>query len=586
MKKILSKIHSIKLCLLCVIFSISQFISSAYLVNVPITLTQPNGTKIECFATGDEFYNWVHDENGYTIIQNDNTGYYCYAVISGDQLEPSEYIVGQTSPKSVGLTPGINISKNKIQKKRDAFIKSVQTNNISYNINPKSQNKVGHMNNIVIYIRFADQTEFTSTQSTYTSMFNNQQGNSMRNYFKESSYGKLDIESHFYPTNNGTTILSYKDPHSRDYYCPYNATTNPNGYKSQSSREHELLTNAINSIKKQIPSSLNIDCDNDGYVDNICFIIKGGVTANNTLLWPHKWALYSQTVKINNKIVYTYNVQLDDRLNNRKDVGVLCHEMGHTLGAPDLYHPNDYCQPVGIWDIMANDQNPPQQMSAYIKNKYLGWISDIPTIVTSGTYNLKPLSHSTNNCYKLPITGSSEYLILEYRQKKGLFEKSIPNSGLIIYRINENYNGNYSGSGYGGVSDEIYVFRPDGTIYSDGIISQACFSDSLNRTSFNNFTNPFCFTSTNSLGNICINNITEIPNGTLDFNIRFCDGDNIVYSNTNKLPPITNACNSIKTSGEVIINQNENIIFEAGEEIILNPGFKMANNSSLEMRIK
>jgi hypothetical protein len=45
------------------------------------------------------------------------------------------------------------------------------------------------INNIVVYIRFADQTEFPANQATYTSMFNNTTSgaNSMRNYFNETT---------------------------------------------------------------------------------------------------------------------------------------------------------------------------------------------------------------------------------------------------------------------------------------------------------------------------------------------------------------------------------------------------------------
>jgi hypothetical protein len=32
-------------------------LDAAYLQNVPQTITQPDGTTLECFATGDEFYN-------------------------------------------------------------------------------------------------------------------------------------------------------------------------------------------------------------------------------------------------------------------------------------------------------------------------------------------------------------------------------------------------------------------------------------------------------------------------------------------------------------------------------------------------
>jgi len=60
------------LLLLITIFFFTK-IHAAYLQNVPQTLTQPDGSILECFATGDEFYNYLHDESGYTIIKNQAT---------------------------------------------------------------------------------------------------------------------------------------------------------------------------------------------------------------------------------------------------------------------------------------------------------------------------------------------------------------------------------------------------------------------------------------------------------------------------------------------------------------------------------
>lgn len=45
-------------------------LKAAYLVDYPVSVTQPNGVVINCYASGDEFYNWLHDENHYTIMQN------------------------------------------------------------------------------------------------------------------------------------------------------------------------------------------------------------------------------------------------------------------------------------------------------------------------------------------------------------------------------------------------------------------------------------------------------------------------------------------------------------------------------------
>ena len=63
--------------LLLVLFACSAiFAQAAYLENVPVTLVQPNGDTLRCFATGDEFYHRLHDAQGFTIVQDHTTGYY------------------------------------------------------------------------------------------------------------------------------------------------------------------------------------------------------------------------------------------------------------------------------------------------------------------------------------------------------------------------------------------------------------------------------------------------------------------------------------------------------------------------------
>ena len=82
---------------------ISLSIVSAPLKNVNVTLTQPNGEVIHCFASGDEYYNYLHDANGFTIVQ-DESGYYVYATKDTEgKVIPTSYIVNSVDPATVGL---------------------------------------------------------------------------------------------------------------------------------------------------------------------------------------------------------------------------------------------------------------------------------------------------------------------------------------------------------------------------------------------------------------------------------------------------------------------------------------------------
>ena len=488
---------------LFLLFFLPGLLLSAPIYEEPVTLYQPDGMKLNLFISGDEFYNYIHDATGFKILQNPKTGYYVYAVLDGTNLTASNYAVGYVNPYAVGILPGLHIPAEQIQQKRNEF----------YSNSPKDMGdapKTGTIRNLIIFIRFADETEFTDLSLYYHLLFNNDSANknSMLNYFREASYNSLSIFSYRYPAPPGSTVISYQDQYVRNYYKPYDSVNNPIGYTSsnKTSREHTLLKNAVLYVAPQVSDTLNLDGDNDGKVDNVCFIIYGSSTAWADLLWPHRWALYTQTVNINNKRVYDYNFQLQNSLKS-SGVGVLCHEMFHSLGAPDLYHyTSNGINPVYRWDIMDNNRNPPQHMCAHMKWKYGTWINNIPVISAPGTYTLKPLINSANNCYKILSPHSTiEYFVVEYRRRLTIFENSLPGDGMIIYRINSTLNGNANGP-----PDEVYAYRPNGTLTSNGSPGSANYSATYGRTEINYTTNPSPFLYDGSQGGLNIFNISAI----------------------------------------------------------------------------
>ncbi|MFA6484033.1 MAG: BACON domain-containing carbohydrate-binding protein, partial [Bacteroidales bacterium] len=276
------------------------------------------------------------------------------------------------------------------------------------------------------------------------------------------------------------------------------------GYQTEeerTTREMTLLKNASLAVGAELAASgLDFDQDNDGKIDNICFIIQGAVEGWNDLLWPHMWALYTDNVVVAGARVYNFNFQLSSSFG----ASVLCHEMSHTIGFPDLYHYTDnHITPVGPWDLMANNTNPPQHQSAYQKQKYGHWFSSLPGISTSGTYSLSPLSTDAYACYAISSPNStSEFFVVEYRKSEGVFESGLPASGLIISRVNPAENGNSAGP-----PDEVYVFRPDGTVSANGSVYSANFCTESGRTSFTATSNPSCFLSDGSPAGIEITNI-------------------------------------------------------------------------------
>ena len=486
---------------------------AAYLRNIPMTVNQPDGTVLHCFASGDEFFNYLHDSNGYTIIQHPETGYYVYAEKRDGTLVATNYIAGVYDPASKGLEPYALISPEEWMARRQARQMS----------NKRPQNRDanhGTLNNLSIFIRFADDSEFSVSYSSIDNMFNDDSENaiSLRTYFRSASYGAIEIPTFFYPGHEGDAIISYQDIYPRSYYQPYNSNTNPNGYQGNSEaydREFSLLERAVNYVNDYypVPSDLNIDYDDDGYVDNICFIVKGDVDSWTSLLWPHQWNFYDRTVYINGKQAYNFNFQLSDAT-DYFNTSVMCHEMNHSLGAPDLYHYTGQMllRPVGPWDLMDINATPPQHMGAYMKMKYGHWIDEIPEITQSGTYTLNPISSATptNVAYKIRSNDPNQFYVLEYRDNTSLFETSLPGSGLLVYRIDTRFEGNQNYSPGLGVYDEVYIFRPGGTASANGDPYAAHFSSDVGRTEFSASTNPRPFLTNGAFDNdLRIYNITS-----------------------------------------------------------------------------
>ena len=503
---------------LWVVFAVALVAGSALaapLRDIPQTMRQPDGTVVHLLASGDEYYNRLHDARGFTVVRDPVTGFIVYAQEIDGRLQPTGFIVGRDDPAAAGLTPDLMPDPRTLPSpdelypiaRRHAQVRTMGLANAP---------AFSSINNLVVFISFADEpTPNFQTIDTYTTWFDSTASKdaSLKRYFLEASYGAVTIDSSFYPTPNGTTVVSYQDPHNRSYYKPYNAVTNPDGYQSdqRNAREWTLLQNAVNAIAAQVPTSLNLDTNNDGYIDSVVFIVSGSaVNADwSNLLWPHRWAIDDThyPARVNGKLLGDYNLQLDGNMS----VGVLCHEMTHLLGAPDLYRYSDCSSassldPVGPWDLMAIDKDPPQHMSAYLKWRYLGFISSIPAI-GPGSYTLNPLTSATDNCYRIASPNStSQYFVVEYRKRSFPFENSLPASGLLVYRIDTAADGRGDQCG---PPDEVYVYRPGGTLTAEGFPKQANFAaDTVPpRTAINDATDPAPILSDGFPGGLSIHDI-------------------------------------------------------------------------------
>ena len=162
-KTIVSQVGRVKIFTLFVGFVlISTILVAAPFKNLPLQVKQPDGSIVSCLVSGDEFHNWLHDADGFTIIQHPSTGYYVYAVQEGDALKASDYIVGKYLPSDIGLKPYVNIANEQVAKRRDIMSKSLlqpaqhTKGLLNAQYSQKGTVKSG-LTNLVIFVEFADE---------------------------------------------------------------------------------------------------------------------------------------------------------------------------------------------------------------------------------------------------------------------------------------------------------------------------------------------------------------------------------------------------------------------------------------------
>lgn len=192
--------------------------------------------------------------------------------------------------------------------------------------------------------------------------------------------------------------------------------------------------------------------DDDGYVDAIVLIhpeLDG--TCGNTNIWAHKWTYQARAggvdletaddAAVGGKIkIRDYIIQggqggdtgcLADQ---PQAMGVVAHETGHVFGLPDLYNTGTGpSEGIGYWGLMGTGNwrrpNSPTHMEAWSLAE-LGWITEV--IVGRDTIlDINPIATS-DTAFVIPIAGTSEYFILENRQKIGS-ELNLPRQGLLIW---------------------------------------------------------------------------------------------------------------------------------------------------------
>ena len=258
---------------------------------------------------------------------------------------------------------------------------------------------------------------------------------SMRDYYLENSYGKLDLV--------GGVAGWYRMPEDYSYYVwELNGIYGPYPHNTQ-----KLAEDAIDAADADV-NFAEYDHNGDLWVDGL-IIVHAGPGAEETgfdqHIWSHKWQMPNVVWKDGVRL-YEYNMDPETYKGGLVNMGVFSHEFGHTLGLPDLYDTDYETEGLGDWSIMAHgswnhEGASPAHFDAWCKYK-LGF-TDVD-IVTDNRTDVEILQAETSPVsYRLRTsdTDSLEYFLVENRQKTG-FDFYLPGHGLLIYHVDDARYGN------------------------------------------------------------------------------------------------------------------------------------------------
>ncbi|MFV0267962.1 MAG: M6 family metalloprotease domain-containing protein, partial [Draconibacterium sp.] len=407
---------------------------------------QPDGSKLTIMLKGDEFFHWTESEDGLIIMRNAND-IFEYAkvdasgeiVLSGIKVHDistrtaSEVEFLKTIGKKTALDKLINRRTEAVKEKSDEI--PIQSTGMA----------TGTKKILCILIGFTD-LPFSKPQAEFNSLMNQTGYNdgtargSVKDYYLENSYGKLNLE------------ITVAGPYMADHNMAYYGTNvlDDNGNRLSDIRSKDLVEEAVRKANPDV-NYAEYDNDRDGYVDGVHVIYAGyaeSVGGPADAIWPHKSSI--SKIKLDNKWISTYSCSSELRRffgTTICGIGTICHELGHVLGAPDFYDINrgrvsdgDF-EGTGRWDLMGGGNHNgggdyPAHINPYTKIHTFGWATAKNLPANNSLVALYPANANDNSFYKIPTPTSGEYFLIENRQQLG-FDAFLPGHGMLVWHVHK-----------------------------------------------------------------------------------------------------------------------------------------------------
>ena len=403
-----------------------------------VEFKQPNGNIVKVTMRGSETLKWAETEDGYTLMY-DSIGNLVYAELDamGD-LVPSNVIATDVDfrPAEVEMRLMATPKRLAYSQRQMAMAEQVQQARSRQMAQLASSGTpaVGTRKMLLILVDFPDYP-FQKTREDFELLMNqlnytdDGRYGSVRDFYRENSFGQLDLIH--------DVVGVYRLQYERAYY----------GGNTEYSRDNDPRQMALEAVTMAAADVNFADYDNDGdgTVDGVHIIYAGpGEEAGGggDCIWAHSWTV---SATVDGVRTYRYSCSPEIRGSGGSKmthIGVICHEIGHVLGAMDFYDTNygtgGQYPGTGQWDLMASgnwngDGACPAHFNPYSKIYDYGWAAPADGN-QAATFTLG--AKSKEGFVRIDTQTDGEFFLLEYRAKSG-FDLCAPYHGLMVYRASD-----------------------------------------------------------------------------------------------------------------------------------------------------
>lgn len=523
----------------------------------PVTITQPDGTKITVRIHGDESFHYTTTIDGF-MLERDKTGFFRYVNYDfntgiktlsaqrarnvGERTAEEKTFVANLKAAQL-ITADMKTRRTPMLKKHGRAVRpwlKKQPMMKANAANAAAANNVdGESQYLVILVNFADcafqyKNEDFETWLNEPGYSTNGGTGSVKDYWRDNSMGQ------FVP--NFTVVGPYTLSQNQLYYAGNAEDT------GEDANPRAMIKEACQLAKGANPGLdfSRYDNDGDGFVDN-CYVIYAGYseasTANGDDMWPHSWTMGDDVFEIDGVKIDEYSCSAElvgmpgaPEEPTMDGIGTFTHEFGHILGLKDMYDTDDYTNGYGVdpgaYSLYAsgsynNDSRTPPCLMAFERFQ-MGWI-DTNTELTElkDPEDVELNNISTNKARYInaqpdrDVTTGVEWFILENRQQTG-WDSYIPAHGLLITHFDytqESYAEYWSVNGPNNNAKHrcMYIKAADG-VDDENSRAGDTYPGTSASTEFTDTSTPNSLNWNNEPVNVPITNITE-QDGIIRFQV-------------------------------------------------------------------